>query len=183
MSAKYGIGEVYRVEAEEQLVRGLRERYGFDRIYEYPVEPMSGDFPISWMQTDNPEVEGDLLFTFRAFPHVVRDMKRSRCRFLMLVATNLMNAGVFVQHLLWKTKEFYSTLGQLRVWAQRNMIFPVEVGYYDLPLWPDIAISSGNWIHFNVNDQYVKRLTVLENLPLLRSLRGHHVYCLGWPIR
>lgn len=178
LSAKHGMGEVYRVHAQIRLIQQLKESLGIQEIYEFPPEPISADFPINWKQTPTPCVSGDLLFTWRAFPRTICLMNGYfDGPFLMFMATNKWNPGVFFQKLFWHEPEIYLSIKSLERLVESFNLKILKSGYYDSPLWPDAPLPGS--LHIKTDDRKISdSVSRWERIPG-HFLRAHHVYCVG----
>jgi len=178
LSKYVGIGEVYRVASQIKLIELLAAKHDFKRIFEYPMDPIAAMFKKPWIQVSDPCCQGDLLFTWKAFPQVIQAMKRFQGPYLLFIATNKWNLGAYLQKLYWHQKEVYASIHDL--WFQ--VIFQgfqvVDAGYYDCPPWPDAPLSSDDSRHLGLKDSWIQNLLAFERLPG-KFFRAHHVYCLA----
>lgn len=175
MAKKFGIGEVYRIKTQIQLIDYLKKKFQISKVYEFPIEPISSSFSLNWKQVENPNVgqENDLMFTWRAFPHICKKiLNEFHGNLIMFMATNKANLGVFFQRFLWDEPEVYFTKKELKKYMWAHGLTILKSGYYDSPLWPDMPLPRN--VHVGLTDSWFN----FEQLPL-HYFRAHHVYAVG----
>lgn len=177
-SSIVGIGEVYRVYAQIYFVKKLIKKHGLKLIFEYPIEPNA--FVITdkpWEQVDDPGIKGDLLMTWKAFPHIVKNMTNFEGRYFLFMGTNKYNFGAILHKYYWANPEIYLTLQGLERMIADSGFRVIESGYYDCPPWFDAPLTSHDTVHLTFNDAWIEKLILFERLEILKKLRSHHIYC------
>lgn len=178
LSMKYGIGEVYRVHAQIRAIEQLKKMFRLKEILEFPPDPVAADFPITWKQTDSPAVDGDLLFTWRAFPLTVYQMinyfKGSR---FLFIASNKFNLGALYLKIMPPEPEILlSRKGIIRM-AESFGLNVLYSGYFDSPPWPDVRLPGNRHLK-RIDQKVADSVHKWGNIPG-HFFRAHHVYCLA----
>jgi len=131
-----GMGESYRIKAQIKLFNILSLEYGFSIINEFPLDPVSQGFPggLNWQPVKDPGAPGDLCFTWRAFPEVVKKIDEEfPGEYVMLMGTNKLNPGVIFQKLYWKEREHYARIRDVEAQLLRLDFRILKSGFYDSP--------------------------------------------------
>jgi len=179
LSSIIGIGEVYRVYAQIIFIENLRVKYGLKRIFEYPFESNSSVMTDKcWTQIEDPNVEGDLLMTWKAFPKIIKEMLVFKGKYFLFMCTNKLNFGAIIHQYYWNNPEIYLTLKELEKMVSSFGLQILESDYYDMPLWFDAPLTPNDTVHLTIKDSWIKgSVYYLERLKFLKMYRSHHIYC------
>ena len=174
-----GMGESYRIQAQIRLLSNLSLEYGFSIINEFPPDPISQGFPgdLNWQPVKDPGSPGELCFTWRAFPEIVKRIDGEfPGEYVMLMGTNKLNPGMIFQKLYWKEREHYARIQDVEAQLLRLNFRILKSGFYDSPPWIDAPLPLK--LHLPVNIKSSRLLDIFEALPG-KVLRAHHVWALG----